>query len=348
MRRRFLLARLRALGAVALIALAPAVAGAVVVDSGDGSGNIDPPPGFPYWSHVDQRLGGTTIIYLGNGWVLTARHVGMGSLLFGGERYEPDPKTAVRFGDPDRPADLIAFRLAASKPWPSVALMPIADTPPERGEEVLMIGNGRNRGERLRTRRAGEETAIGWSWGPGSKMRWGTNRVDLIDQVVEHADTATQAFATRFESIFMGQVTDHEAQAATGDSGGAVFKRRDPADPESEWVLAGVMFTVHHPFGGPEETSLYGDFTYVADLSAYREELLAAVRPICANEIDDDGDGRVDHPDDPDCASPFGDDEGDGPELGPTISLRRVQLVSIAAVTLLALAVLARALAPRR
>ncbi len=337
-----------ALGLFVCAALTAEPARAVIVDSGDGAGNIDPPDDLPWWDHVNERLGGTTIIYLGHGWVLTARHVGMGSLLIGGKRFEPDPETLIEFGEPGRPADLIAFRLKADRVWPDLPLLPISEVTPARGEEVLMVGNGRNRGKRLRARREGETRATGWSWGPGSKKRWGTNSVDLVDQVIEHSDTSTPSFATRFESIFMGDTTMHEAQAASGDSGGAVFKRVDPDDPESEWVLAGVMFTVRHPYGGPDKAALYGDFTYIVDVARYRDELIAAVRPVCANERDDDGDGLIDHPDDPDCVSPFTLDEGSG-EVGPgRWTLLQVQIVSIAAVALFGLMMLTVALWPRR
>ena len=38
------------------------------------------PPDFPYWDHVSQRrYEGPTVIYLGAGWALTARHVGRGA-----------------------------------------------------------------------------------------------------------------------------------------------------------------------------------------------------------------------------------------------------------------------------
>jgi len=301
-----------AASACALIVGVASAAHAVIIDSGDGAGNIDPPPDFPWWHHVDQRLGGTSIIYLGNGWVLTARHVGMGSLLYGGTRYEPDPDTAVTFGDPDSPTDLIAFRLARGKPWPALRLMEFAATTPVPGEEVLMIGNGRNRGRRLRDERQGANSPLGWGWSAGSKKRWGTNRVAAPYQVIDHGDTSTLAFSTRFDSLFMAGATPHEAQAATGDSGGAVFKRRDANDPDSEWVLAGVIFTVNHPNGGPLETALYGDYTHAADLSVLRDELIEAVRPQCANERDDDGDGLTDHPTGADCESAHDDEEADG------------------------------------
>lgn len=341
MRRRTCLAAVLVLvgsltGALALVLAAalPFPARAVIIDSGDGSGNVEAPPDFPWWDHVDQRLGGTTIIHLGDGWVLTAKHVGMGVLLFGDERYAPDPETLVAFGEPDSPADLIVFRLAEGKPWPDLPPMELAETTPAPGEEVLMIGNGRDRGARFEPAWQGEAAVTGWRWGDASTKRWGTNRVASPSRVVDHGDTSTLAFATRFDSFYSGDSTPHEAQAALGDSGGAVFARRDPGDPDSDWVLAGVIFTVNHPNGGPLETALYGDFTHAVDLAAHRDELIAVVRPACANGRDDDGDGRTDHPEDPDCASPSDDTEATPPAPHPETEpfwLQGVLIVAFAA-----------------
>ena len=286
---------------------------AVIIDSGDGASNLDPPPGFAHWHHVDERLGGTSVIYLGHGWVLTARHVGAGIVLFGGQRFDPDPDTMSWFGDPEHPADLMLFRLATNRPWPDLPLLEIARESPEIGERVLMVGNGRNRGKRLRTKLPGGLILTGWKWGPKTNKRWGTNRVVHSVRVVEHGDTSTKAFSTRFDSLYDGGATEHEAQAAEGDSGGAIFKRRDSADAGSEWVLAGVMFTVNHPFGGAPDVAFYGDLTHAVDLTAYRDDLIERIRPTCSDERDNDGDGLIDPPDDPDCASRSNENEGGRP-----------------------------------
>ena len=78
----------------------------------------------------------------------------------------------------------------------------------------MLIGAGRDRG--ARTRWNGQ---AGWSWGPHSGLRWGTNRVSAVGVDVGTGEIVTRAFAMRFDP---GE-TRHEAQAAVGDSGGAVF-----------------------------------------------------------------------------------------------------------------------------
>jgi len=294
-RRPSLLRRVGAIVALSLCATAT-LAGAVIIDSGDGGGNLDPPAGFPYWKNVDQRFGGTSVIYLGRGWVLTARHVGAGIVVFDSQRYSPDPATLTLFGDPNRPADLLLFRLSSHEPWPELPMLDIATRPPRAGEPVLMIGNGRNRDERRRVHSPTGQPLTGWAWGTTTSKRWGTNRVIGSVQTVVHNGTSTRAFSTRFDSLYDGGATEHEAQAAEGDSGGAVFARRRANDAHSEWVLAGVMFTVNHPFGGSASAAYYGDLTHAVDLSAYRREILAKVRPECVVATGDGLAERLDAP----------------------------------------------------
>jgi hypothetical protein len=50
---------------------------------------------------------------------------------------------------------------------------------------------------------------------------------------------------------------------------------------------------------------VFGNLSLAADLSFYRDQILAAMSlPGCRNGLDDDGDGRIDHPDDTGCDGP--------------------------------------------
>jgi len=82
---------------------------------------------------------------------------------------------------------------------------------------------------------------------------------------------------------------------------------------------------VSHLSEAPASSTLYGSATYAADLASYRDQVIAAIRPACANERDDDGDGRVDHPDDPGC-----DSARDAHEDGGTARARRTWLAMLA------------------
>ena len=65
-----------------------------------------------------------------------------------------------------------------------------------------------------------------------------------------------------------------------------------------------------HP-ATPGYTTVYGDTTFAADISVYRDEILRWARPRCTNEEDDDGDGKIDFPLDPGCSAPGDLDERD-------------------------------------
>jgi len=183
-------------------------------------------------------------------------------------------------------------------------LIPIARTPAEPGEEVLLIGFGREREAPVRwiDELAGEQTGIRWS--AEGRKHWGTNRVLSVGRWIPHRTALTRTFVLRFDAFGDPETTRFEAQAATGDSGGGVFVRR-----ERGWELAGMMISITSRVGAPAQTAMFGDQTFVLDLTSYRSELLRWARPACANEEDDDGDGRIDFPDDPDCESEQDRDE---------------------------------------
>jgi hypothetical protein len=137
-------------------------------------------------------------------------------------------------------------------------------------------------------------------------MRWGTSLVGDFGTVLD-----TESFHTKFTE----HDTAHEAQAANGDSGGAVF-----IENAGVWELAGVMFAVGSYEEQPAETSLYGNLTYAADLASYRSQIIEIARPECSDEVDNDGDDLVDFPADPDC-SDLSDPSEHSPALIPSLSI---------------------------
>ena len=274
------------LGAVVVLALAwGAPAAAVIIASGDGTGNTSAPADDPGWDNVGKLFvaaGGYYLngVYLGNGWVLTAAHVGEGDIILDGTTHRAVPGSGVRLvtGETD-PADLLLFRIETD---PALPALEIASEAPSG--DLVMIGKGRNRGAFTDDYCGGTN---GWLWGAGSTMRWGTNRV--YQTGIE--SSGTLLFSTSFSE---GNQTDHEAQAASGDSGGAVFVKNG-----TTWELAGIISMIAFCQGG---AAIYGDFTYSADLSFYWDQIdtIASV-PACDDGFDQDGDGLVDYPDDPGC-----------------------------------------------
>lgn len=251
-----------ALLCVALLAL-PGTA--VLLDSGDGTQNTSAPVNDPGFEHVGRR-GSLTAVYLGDGWVLTANHVGTGTVTFGGETAEPLPGSAVRVANGDGTyADLLLF---AVHPPPDLPLLPIRTDPLSGGEAAILAGNGRDRGPATSWDPNGPPPPGpigGWEWAASRSLRWGTNVVDdfPVDPVVD-----TFAFTTVFDEGAPGD----EAQAANGDSGGAVF-----VHDGVEWQLAGILFAIGVLTDQPPQTALYGNTSYAADLSLYADQILDTV-----------------------------------------------------------------------
>jgi hypothetical protein len=267
----------RVLRALALLlALAPE-ARALVVEAGPAEAERAPATGLGF-EHVG-KIGGTTGVYLGEGWVLTAGHVGAGEIWLEGVKY---PAVAGSWAPlrgelhtssgPERASapDLGVFRVSPRPPLPALA---ITRRKPELGEPLLLVGCGFGRGERLEW-----DGRAGFRWGPSNVCRWGTNRVAAVGIDLPRAGTSTRVFATLFTAG-----SQQEAQAALGDSGGAAFLRR-----RGSWLLAGIMISVVTFPGQPPQTVVDGNATHLAELSHYRDAILAltGLRPASAGDPD--------------------------------------------------------------
>jgi len=263
---------------------------AVIIDSGDGTGNTTAPADDPGWAHVGNR-GGLTAIYLGDGWILTANHVGIGDVTFDGVLYPAVTGSYIQLeNDAGSPPDLGVYQI---DPRPELPILPLRASTPPVDTAVISIGKGRNRGSATSwdpDGPGGYDPIDGYEWGTGTTMRWGTNLVAGFYTAFD-----TECFYTEFTE---GD-TAHETQAATGDSGGAVF-----AENGDTWELAGVMLAIGTYEDQPAETALYGNLTYAADLAIYRDQIIAIARPECSDEVDNDGDDLIDFPADPDCSDP--------------------------------------------
>jgi len=278
----------------------PAV-NAVVIDSGDGSGNTTAPADDPGFSHLGTRAG-LTVIYVGNGWILTAGHVPFGDVTIGGVTYTAVANSRVAIGG----ADLAAWQIA---PDPGLPPLPIRENEPALGDEMLLIGNGLSR----------EPNAFvcgslaGYDIVGPRVLRWGTNEVAAVAVDLSLIGFTTRSFYSEFDPAPPGPdgrclaaVDCPETQVVAGDSGGAVF-----IDDGQRWELAGVLFAA--AFNGcsaPGHASsvIYGDRSYASDLSVYRDEILAIVRPECSDGVDNDGDSQVDL-NDPGCLGDEDDSE---------------------------------------
>lgn len=305
--------------ALASLGLSLAVVGpgrradALVIDSGDGRGNTEAPPDLPGWANVGRRWGGPSVVYVGNLWVLTANHVGAGIVVFGDQRYDAVAGTPTQILNPDgSPADLLMFRIDRD---PGLPALRIARTSPRTGQDVILVAAGAARGSQLTFDSPSVGLLDGFKWQPDETRRWGTNVVSGAVETVIGSDSSTRAIPMVFDRIDDPGGTAHEAAAAYGDSGGALFALEDALMPERGQVLTGILFSVSSTSEQPKEASLYGNVSYAVDLASYREQLIASIRPACSNERDDDLDDLADYPDDPGCES--GDDEEEDSDAAP-------------------------------
>ncbi|HIF93971.1 MAG TPA: hypothetical protein EYQ60_12750 [Myxococcales bacterium] len=280
------------------------------------------PDDFPYWLHVSQRrYEGPTVLYLGAGWALTARHVGMGEVILDDEIILPNFGSARTLMNVDgTAADMLVFQLATDAELPNLPILPLAKQPPSVGEELLLIGFGRERAKVIEWNDAGR-TRFGFQWSKSGRKRWGTNRVASSFVVLRQNEWTTRALTFFFDPPHSPQTTTFEAVAAVGDSGGAVFVKRDDV-----WQLMGMMISVSSLAPTPAGTTQYGDTTYAADISHYRSEIIRWTRAQCANGEDDDGDKKIDFPLDPDCQSATDRDERD---LRP-IAIKNAWMIGLA------------------
>jgi hypothetical protein len=240
---------------------------AVLISTGDGTGNTTAPAADPGFDNVGS-IGGMTGVYVGNGWILTANHVGENPIILLGVTYDPVTGSGVRFRNPDSSlADLKAFKLLG--PDPPLPDLAITDSAPTLNSLITIIGNGRDRGSA--TTWGG---LTGWNWDNERTIRWGTNKISDEDVLV----LGTQAFSVVFDKLSPGQAQgQHEADVVNGDSGGAAF-----TGSSTTAELIGILFARGVFTDQPNNTSLMdtqgvGNLGHIVDLFAYRTDILAII-----------------------------------------------------------------------
>jgi hypothetical protein len=275
---------------VALLALLgiPGPGRAVLISTGEGSENTAPPSADPGFANVGV-LNGLSGVYVRNGWVITASHVGEGAISLAGILYQPIDGSGVTMRNADGSlTDLLVFKLAERPDLPDLLL---TNSAPTLNSLLTIVGRGRNRGEA--TSWMGH---VGWAWGAGSAIRWGTNRIGEVGRV----SVGTQSFWIYFDDLPGNPSGQSEADLVTGDSGGAAF-----TGSGASAELIGILIARATYEDQPANTSLYGNAGVIADLFPYRNDLLEVIdQPDCADGLDDDGDGLADYPADPGCTSP--------------------------------------------
>lgn len=277
----------RLLWAAALCGLAlllPSPGHAVIIDTFDGTGNTTAPVDDPGWANVGTVNNGSAV-YLGDRWVITASHVWTGPTTFSGTTYQIVPGSEITLtndGAAGRATltDLVLYRLATDPGLPAVTL---AATSPAVNAAVTMIGAGRDRGAFSQwsvntattpwtwTATSSGGNVAGYQWAATRTMRWGTNTITANTWLDYTVSTPVSVYAAATTFNFSPSYSA-EAQAAAGDSGGAVFHKNG-----STWELAGIMLSTGQFSGQPAATAVFGNVTYSADLSFYRSQIVQVV-----------------------------------------------------------------------
>ena len=277
-------------------------------------GNTTRPPDDPGWDNV-AIIRGSTGIYLGNLWVMTADHVGVGTVNFPEKgQFQADADTLVRLKNPRRSGlssetDIILFQLTED---PGLPPLRISQVSPEVGTEAIVVGHGKDRMEEITYWDSRwEETDppsrySGFQTQGSNSLRWGTNLIenDELFGRREFDDDITKVVQTNGDVISLitefdyregnsdrtvmadGEfISDFEAQAVVNDSGGPLFVKNNGG-----WELAGMAVAVEGYPRHPNiiRNAVFGSITYHADLATYRDQIVEVVVP-----GDFDGDGQL-------------------------------------------------------
>lgn len=236
-----------------------------VVTTSDPTGHTTAPtgengqPSDPGFSNVGI-VRGASGVYIGNGWVLTAKHVGAGSITLNGISYTHDTSSIVNFGS----ADLTLFKLNSIPDLPSLI---IASSPIGRNVDAIMIGAGRsviqdtpltyygkdNKYSATKPDSAPYSIHDGYMTNSTRKVRWGENSVIHTLQL-----NGSAHHVTPFQNNSI-----YATRAVTGDSGGALFTWDDAIE---NWILSGIIVSVSR---APAEHAFFGTNTYSIDLSPF-------------------------------------------------------------------------------
>lgn len=244
---------------IAICFLIPSVANALVVDSTTRYNSTVPPASNPWFYNIGLTTGGASCIYLGNGWLITARHVGPSNVTF----FNDSAATvhhyvsgSVRLFDD---LDLIMFRVT---PVPMLPDMVLNTTTPAVNDEVMMMGRGMTIGTPIVNLEvpltASWRNVIGYHWRPTFYNSWGVNNLE---------------FSSNFLTTEFNKITrSNEATAAPGDSGGAMFLKQDRG-VNAHWALAGVIVTISTNILQEPDTSFYGNLTSAVNLLPHIEKI---------------------------------------------------------------------------
>lgn len=253
---------------------------AIILFGLDNSENqSDPLTGVPFdavarvSNATSGQIGGSAV-HLGDGWMLTADHVG--SIAFttfdGSEFYNRDvSQPTVQIGT----TDMKLFRLDTV---PAVSAAQIYFGSAETTAPATLIAWGRGRDPSVPV----NSDTVAWSNSLNtSAKRWGENRPAAIDDLSYFNENTSKSYDQETIFTVLGDSNTglgaNEAGLLTHDSGSGMFQQIGGV-----WYLIGLAYAVEvsgvSTFGDDDINSIdRGDLNYFVRVSTYSDEILTVI-----------------------------------------------------------------------
>lgn len=203
------------------------------------------------------KVGNGSGVYLGNGYVLTAAHVGCLPFIINNVVYKPDYSSwTLLINENKTESDLGIFKIDIKDVKPFKVPIGLVNQ-----SELIFTGFGLTQNKLPVTDNRFNIT-IGYETQIKRELRWGTNYLftQLNQPLKTHLKHETYCFTTKFDR------RSTEAQAVPGDSGSGIFQYNDI---KKEYELVGCVLAA-----SPIGTYIpFGSQTYIADLSKYKKQI---------------------------------------------------------------------------
>lgn len=211
---------------------------------------------FPYWQNIGT-VGLGTGTYIGDGWVVTAAHVGCFPFVSSdGTIWKPIYDSyMVLHVDHDTHGDVAIFRLEGR---PNLPAIPSAGQAVTANAPAIVVGNGYTQDPKAEPLVLDGRTigTLGFYTRPVRAKLWGrlyTNGNGQTETITSAKGARTRVFSSRFDR------KAHAAQATDGDSGSPAFVYNTT---EARWELAGCIAAVSHK----NRYVPYGSKSFIAPL----------------------------------------------------------------------------------
>lgn len=222
--------------------------------------NNTPPQAADPWQRVFAVDGLNSAVYLGGGWGLTTRHVGVTA----GDAFEYAGTTYViqqTVPHPDANLELFEIDLDPAGILSGLPVITVTAGAPTVGTVGLHIGTGKIQTSQFE-QSYGLETGYPWSLDGDNDKRWNMQPVSTEHFVMSNSQGDTVSFATAF-------VRDYGFGALTENDQGSPFFLEET---NGDWTLAGVGYGYKaRGLGGMDQMSVYeSNASYFVNSGHYR------------------------------------------------------------------------------